>query len=77
MILAVFADRVWFGEPSDTQGWRGTVVSYVVTSDPHPHGRVTGIEFQREHDGFVYWDRCLHAKFVGVGWGNPVSEPTL
>lgn len=62
MILEIRVNRVWFGEPSRTQSWRGDVTLYFVSSQMS--GRDSGFTGD---DGLIHHTRRRILWFHGVG----------
>lgn len=62
MIIEVRVDRVWFGEPSPTQTWRGDVTTYFV--QPELSGITSGYT---DDEGWYHHGRLRLATFNGKG----------
>lgn len=68
MIVEVRVDRVWFGEVSETQTWRGDVTVYFVSTEMS--GWESGYS---DDDGWYHHSRRRLATFMGKGGLNELE----
>lgn len=67
MIVEVRVDRVWFGDPSPTQAWRGDVITYFVQPDLYGFG--SGFH---DEEGWYHHNRLRTATLNGRGSSDPM-----
>jgi hypothetical protein len=67
VILEVRVDRVWFGDPSPTQHWRGDETLYFVS--PQLSGMESGFY---DDEGWFHHSRRRLTSFVGKGTSEPM-----